>query len=119
MTIKSATIRMPQRRSYGARGPRRTHTGSSLNLFNSSLRGVLTFLLLLLFLCLSIIASYKVKGVANDINRLEQKYAAIQKENRILNNRLEKMTSRATLAKIGKRLGLRPPEEDQVVTLPE
>ena len=119
MTTKSATIRMPQRRSYGARPPRRTHSGFSFNIFQSSLRGALTFLILLLFLGLSLYASYKVKNVANDIGALEQRYASIQKENLQLKNRFSEMTSKATLAKMGKRLGLRPPAEDQTITLPE
>ena len=119
MTTKSATIRMPQRRSYGARPPRRTHTGLSFNIFQFSLRGALTFLILLIFLGLSLYASYKVKNVADDIVKLEQRYASIQKENQQLKNRFLKMTSEATLAKMGKRLGLRPPAEDQTITLPE
>ncbi len=119
MTTKSATIRMPQRRSYTTRTPRKPHQGPSVNIFQSSLRGVLTFLILLLFLGLSVFASYKVKSVANDISVLEQRYATIQEENLQLKKRFSKMTSKATLAKIGKRLGLRPPAEDQIITLPE
>ncbi len=116
MTIKSATIRMPQKRGYTSR-----HVGTSqgFKLFQSSLRGILSFVLLILFLGLSIYTSYKVKSVARDISTLEQKYYALLQENKQLNGQLDKMTSRATLMKIGKRLGLRPPAENQIITLPE
>ncbi len=116
MTIKSATIRMPQKRGYT---PRRVGTSSGSRLFHSSFRGILSFLLLILFLALSVYTSYKVKSVANDISALEQRYSALQYENKQLNRQLDNITSKATLAKIGRRLGLRPPGENQIITLPE
>ncbi len=117
MTIKSATIRMPQRRGYSPRAVRRRSGISGASLFRSSLRGFLAFTFLLLFLGLSVYTSYKVKLVASDIGTLEEKYAALQQENIQLNAQLDGMTSNVTLAKLGKRLGLRPPAEDQIITL--
>ncbi|NPA95086.1 MAG: hypothetical protein GXO58_06645 [Thermodesulfobacteria bacterium] len=120
MTIKSATIRMPQKRSYGARVPRRGPAfRPNLGVFQSSLKGVVTFLILALFLGLSLFTSYKVKNVAADISQLEQRYASVEGENGQLKAQLAQMASKSTLAKLGKRLGLRPPAQDQIVTLPE
>ncbi len=120
MTIKSATIRMPQKRSYGARMPRRgTSPGPGMGVFHSSLRGLFTFFILLLFLGLSLFTSYKVKMVASDISQLEQRYASVEQENSQLKAQLTQITSKSTLAKLGKRLGLRPPADNQIVTLPE
>ncbi len=119
MTVKSATIRMPQRRGYTSRAPHRGGKKAGSTILSASIRGILVFLTLFLFLGLSVFTSYKVKTVADDISQLESRYAALHQENIRLNSQLDKVTSRATLAKIGKRLGLRPPHENQIVTLPE
>ncbi len=119
MTVKSATIRMPQRRGYTTRSQHRTGRKAGTSILSASIRGVLVFLTLFLFLGLSVFTSYKVKTVADDISQLERRYSALHQENIRLNSQLDKVTSKATLAKIGKRLGLKPPQENQIVTLPE
>ncbi len=117
MTTKSATLRMPQRRVYSPVNRRRKRTRLISMPATLSLKAVASVLVLGLFLGLSFITSYKIQAVANDMRMLEERYSTLLQENSMLTKKFSAMASQDRLAKIGKRLGLHQPGEDQIVTL--
>lgn len=118
MTTKSATLRMPQSRVYSPSNRRRRKASSILSISTGfSVKATAAILILFLFLGLSIVTSYKIHSVAQDMRMLEERYSVIQKENKALSDEFSKMASRHQLASIGKRLGLREPTKDQIITL--
>ncbi len=118
MTIKSATLRMPQRRVYSPASRRRRNTRSFVSIpAGFSLKAAAALLVLSLFLGLSFITSYKIHGLAQDIQTLEEHYAAVQQENRELTDKFSAISGKKKLARIGKKLGLFKPGEGQIITL--
>ncbi len=118
MITKSATLRMPQRRLYSPSSRRRKKAGLILSIpAGFSIRAAASILILFLFLGLSFVTSYKIHNVARDMRMLEERYSAIQKENKVLSDKFSKIAGRHQLVRIGKRLGLREPAKDQIITL--
>jgi len=110
---------MPQRRPHSTRIKKNRRFAGVFTVFlDFPLKGLVSAAILLLFLCLSGFTSYKIRSVAQDISMLEQRYAALQKEKGQLHARLSDLVQRDRLAKVGKRLGLHPPKDSEITTLP-
>ncbi len=117
MATKSATLRMPQRRLYSP-SIRRRKTKRILSAQPGiSLKAVAAVLVLCLFLGLSFVTSYKIQTVAQDMKLLEQRYSNLLQENASLSKEFSAMASHERLVRLGKRLGLHKPSEDQIITL--
>ncbi len=118
MTIKSATLRMPQRRIYAPSSRKRRAARSLISIpAGFSIRAAAALLVLSLFLGLSFVTSYRIHGIAQDIRMLEERYSALNQENLKLSAEFSTLASRQRLARIGRKLGLSKPGQDQVVTL--
>ncbi len=109
---------MPQRRVYSPSSRRRRNTRQLLSIpAGFSLKAAASIFILSLFLGLSFVTSYKIHGLAQDIKMLEKHYSTAQEENKQLAHQFSSMANKKKLAKIGKKLGLYKPGEDQIITL--
>ncbi len=119
MTIKTATLRMPQRRSYvrntGYRRPARTSSKASAS--KSRAKEVVATVFAVIFLLVGVWASLEVHSVANEVARLKETHARLVAENVSLTSKLHSATDKKALEKMGRRIGLHPPKENQIIYL--
>ncbi|RUM93376.1 MAG: hypothetical protein DSZ23_00060 [Thermodesulfatator sp.] len=119
MTTKSATLRMPQRRIYSpARNNKTRRAASPITIpVKFSLKAVAAIFILSVFVGLSFITSYKIRSIAQEIQMLENRYLTVTQENKILSEKFSAVANPKKLAALGKKLGLRQPSTDQIITL--
>ncbi len=119
MSIKTATLRMPQKRSYvrntGYRRPAKSKAAASSPGFK--IKEIVSTALALVFLAIGIWASIEVRSVANEVAKLKEVHERLAAENTALTTRLESTTKTKELEKMGRRLGLHPPKENQIIYL--
>lgn len=119
MTTRTATIRMPHKNSYTKKTTLKDKFSIGEFVAFDSLKGIISIVLLITFLFLSGYTTYEVKAVADDIKKIETEFIKIKDENMGLRAKFSKAINDKELIKIGKRLGLRPPEKKQIITLSE
>jgi len=119
MSIKTATLRMPQKRSYvhntSYRRPIKHKTNASS--VGLKTKEILVTIFALLFLALGIWASLEVRNVANEVAQIKEAHKRLITEKTSLTAQMEKMTQPKELEAMGKRLGLHPPKESQIIYL--
>ncbi len=121
MALKTATLRMPQRRPNSrlvSRNMRIPYSGTtkSRNPGMSRLQFFAAFLCLCL-LVLGLWTSYRVKVVADELRALEVEALRLKADNEKLVARRNLLVSRANLEKLGNHLGLHPPRKEQLILL--
>ncbi len=119
MSIKTATLRMPQRRAYvsntitrSAVQPRAKAPASK-----KSLALVLSIALLFILIAVGTWVSIQVYTTSKEVSKLNRKYNSLAAENQMLTAELTQLTDSQKLEEIGKKLGLHPPRKNQVIYL--
>jgi hypothetical protein len=120
MGPRTATLRMPQRRS-GSALLNRKYTSSGASSFprtvKFSAREAAAAFLALLFVVLGLWTGYAMKEIAADLAVLEKEASLIGGKRQELLAEEGKLRAPETLKALGERLGLHPPAENQVIHL--
>lgn len=118
LTSRAATLRMPQRRVGGLMGSR-NFARSAASRQGLGLRGrvVLVAILAAVGVGLGLGASYEIRAVGQDLERLRYEAARLQAQNEGLRNEMASLQTREHLEQLGRGLGLRAPTKDQLVLL--
>ena len=115
MFMKSATLRMPQRRYFGAVPRQSGNSAQSRPLFSRLDKG-------LLFSCISLLIiavwlNVSIRNVSSAISGLKAEKIRLEASRTRLEAEMEKATSRENLARLGKRLGLHAPGPGELAIL--
>lgn len=120
MGPRTATLRLPQRRSNSALLNRK-YTPSGASSFpraaKFSLREAAAAFLALLFVVLGLWTGYAMKEIAGDLALLEKEASLIDSRRQELLAEEGRLRAPETLKALGEQLGLHPPAEDQVIHL--
>ncbi len=121
MSLKTATLRMPQRRPKGriiSRNLRSPYKGAVRSRTPAaSPVQILVGALCLFLLLLGGWTSYQVKVVADQVEALRTEAVRLETQNERLVQVHKTLTSKDNLEKIGRRLGLHPPKKEQLILL--
>jgi cell division protein FtsL len=119
MSPRSATIRIPQRRSYVPMA-QKNNAGSSLS-FSKILKItchktiVLTALSALLILGFWI--THEIRKTANDLELLQIEEGRLSAQYQDFSTQMDRLKARSRMEKLGKKMGLHPPTERQTISL--
>ncbi len=125
MSLKTATLRMPQRTPRGrilnrnVRSPYRgnVRSRSSVPSHPLSRSQVLAGLLCLVLVLLGGWTGYQVRLVAEQVEALRAEAAELETRNEVLLQAKKDLISGDNLKEMGSRLGLHPPRKEQLVLL--
>ena len=119
MSIKTATLRMPQRRSYVSntitRSPVQSRTKASAS--KKSIALVLSVALLFILIAVGTWISVQVYTTSKEVSQLTRQHNTLMAENQLLTSELKQLTDSNKLEEIGKKLGLHPPRKNQIIYL--
>ncbi len=116
MFIRSATLRMPQRRYFGPTA----RTSASRSTVSAPFLGLLDKILLFSCLSLLILAvwlNFSIRNLSLFLERLQKEEAKLEAQNVLLVQERERVTQKRNLERVGARLGLHAPGPGELAVL--
>jgi cell division protein FtsL len=120
MSHRSATIRIPQRRSYVPMA-QKNNTGSSLS-FSKVLKIIRHKTIALIFalsalLILGFWTTHETRKISKDIELLQIEEGRLSAQYQDFSTQMDRLKARSRMEKLGKKMGLHPPTERQTISL--
>jgi hypothetical protein len=119
MSPQSATIRIPQRRSYVPMA-QKNNTGSSLS-FSKVLKIIRQKTIALIFalsalLILGFWTTQETRKIAKDIEFLQIEEGRLSAQYQDFSTQMDQLKARSRMEKLGKKMGLHPPADRQTIS---
>ena len=119
MSPRSATIRIPQRRSYVPMA-QKNNAGSSFS-FSKILKitshETIALISLAALLILGFWITYEIRKTANDLELLQIEEGYLSAQYRDFSTQMDQLKARSRMEKLGKKMGLHPPTNKQTISL--
>ncbi len=119
MSLRTATLRMPQRTNYSTVSRQKYKTGSGIKTETRSfsVREILAGTIVLFLVILSIWTSFSIKELDNEVKILEKEASRLETIHAKLYQQEQNMLEKSRLESLGKKLGLHAPTKDQLIIL--
>ena len=120
MIPRSATIRIPQRRSYVPMA-QKNNAGSSFSfskVLNLTRQKTIAFIFALAaLLILGFWITHEIRKTANDIELLQIEEGRLSAQYQNFSTQMDRLKARSRMEKLGKKMGLHPPTDRQTISL--
>ncbi|MGB9497391.1 MAG: FtsL-like putative cell division protein [Dissulfuribacterales bacterium] len=120
MSPRPATIRIPQRRSYAPMAQKnRTGTGLSFSKVLKTTRqmAIAIIFALAVLLTLGFWTAHQTRKTAKDIELLQAEKGRLSAQYQDFSTQVDRLKARSRLEKLGKKMGLHPPADRQIISL--
>ncbi len=115
MTTKTATLRMPRRRTYPAATPRRRRKSRAVSSGELiSFKTIAAVAVLVLLLVAAGLTSWKVREVATQLESFQADYQQEMTEQKRIAANLSRLMERKHLEEMGRSIGLHPASKEQI-----
>ena len=119
MSSRSATIRIPQRRSYVPMA-QKNNVGSSLS-FSKILKitrhKTIALIALAALLILGLWITHEIRKTANDLELLQIEEGRLSAQYQDFSIQMDQIKARSRMEKLGRKMGLHPPTDRQKISL--
>ncbi len=119
MSPRSATIRIPQRRSYVPMA-QKNNTGSSLSfskILEITRHKTIALIALAALLILGFWITHEIRKTANDLELLQIEEGRLSAQYQDFSTQMDRLKARNRMEKLGKKMGLHPPTNRQTISL--
>jgi hypothetical protein len=113
MVPRSATLRISQRRTYGSSSKRALFS----RVISIARQETVASIFVLALLILGLWSSYEIHNISRDIASMHVEESRLMAQRQDLRSQEARLESVTRLQKLGKRLGLHPPTDSQIVYL--
>nr|HDM99831.1 hypothetical protein [Deltaproteobacteria bacterium] len=119
MSLRSATIRTPQRRSYVSTAQKNRACDHLLlsKILKMSLNKAIALIVLGALLILGILITHEVRETAKDLELLQREQGRLSNRYKDFTTRLDRIKARSHMEKLGGEMGLHPPTKRQIIYL--
>ncbi|HID97559.1 MAG TPA: hypothetical protein EYP57_05150 [Thermodesulfobacteriaceae bacterium] len=117
MSIRTATLRMPQRQPYSSMGKRSFSRPRSTRKLRVSWKECIISVFAAAMLVLGLWTGREIRSIAKDLEVLQTEAVQLNSMNEKLSKDRDELVHSEQMKKIGRKLGLHPPRTGQVVYL--
>ncbi len=119
MSPRSATIRIPQRRSCVSMAQKnRAYSHLSFSkILKITFNKVITLIFFSALLFLGFWITYEIRETAKDLELLQMEQGRLSARHKDFSTRVDQIKARSHMEKLGEKMGLHPPGDGQIIFL--
>ncbi|MCD6198739.1 MAG: cell division protein FtsL [Deltaproteobacteria bacterium] len=118
MSPRSATIRIPQRRSYVPMAQKNNAGSLSFSkILKITRHKTIALIALAALLIMGFWITHEIRKIANDLELLQIEEGHLSAQYQDFSTQMDQLKARSRMEKLGKKMGLHPPTNKQTISL--